>query len=103
MSANDGMRIVQSKANVKMVQCTRWYELQETVVTHAKLAGMLQAPTVFRLLNDPRNTQQQFSIAEQGEDRIQNDVKKAIDCVKRTSPQGTTPRTAHKRNSRKCS
>jgi hypothetical protein len=86
-----------------MVQCTRWYELQETVVTHAKLAGMLQAPTVFRLLNDPRNTQQRFSIAEQGEDRIQNDVKKAIDCVKRMSPQGTTPRTAHKRNSRKCS
>ena len=95
MSTNDGSRIIQTHANVKMVECTRWFELQETVVKHARLAGVLQAPTVFRLLNDPVTTQQQFSIAEQGEDCIPNDVKNAIDCINKSSPQGTTPLTDH--------
>lgn len=93
----DGMKMVKSaKRGFKMVQCTRWNELQETVRCHIRLAGLLQAPTVFRLLNDPGSAhyQQQFSVAERGEEFIQQDVTNALRCIE-SIPVGTTPLTEH--------
>jgi Mg-chelatase subunit ChlD len=96
MQLKDGMKMVESaNGGFKMVQCTRWNELQETVRCHVRLAGLLQAPTVFRLLNDPGNShyQQQFSVAER-EEFIQQDVENALRCIE-SFPVGTTPLTEH--------
>lgn len=38
---------------IKQVSCTRWKEVQEMVAFHAHLAGHLEAPTEFGLLNHP--------------------------------------------------
>ena len=51
MTKNDGHRMVETtkKDDVKIVGCTRWTEIQETVDYHAQMAALLQAPTVFRV------------------------------------------------------
>jgi len=66
MNISDGSRLLLSKTEVKVVSCTRWAEMQQTVIYHAELAALLHAPTVFRLLNEPGNGvgNQQFSVAE---------------------------------------
>jgi hypothetical protein len=103
MSKNDGHRMVETKKkdDVKMVSCTRWTEIQETVNYHAQMAALLQAPTVFRLLNDPGrvNGPQQFSIAERGEEYLNEDLMIAHKTM-RTSPSGLTPLAEHVREIR---
>ena len=49
-----------------VVNCTRWTELAATVEDHAKLAGLVQVSTVFRMLNDPRTAHcpQEFAVAD---------------------------------------
>ena len=51
MSNTDGHRFVEtsSSKNIKVVTCTRWAEIQETVLYHAEISALLQAPTVFRV------------------------------------------------------
>jgi hypothetical protein len=109
MSMGDGHRIVETTdktKQVKLVQCSRWTELQETVEYHARMAALLQAPTVFRLLNDPgrRVGPQQFSIAEQrqttGADGIAEELQTAITTMQRASPSGCTPLAEHVREIR---
>lgn len=104
MNTGDGHRIVESrKANVvKFVQCSRWSELQQTVEYHARISGLIKAPTVFRLLNDPGSIvgPQQFSIAERGPDLIQDDIHMAMSTMTRASPSGCTPLSDHIREIR---
>jgi hypothetical protein len=89
------------KDDVKIVSCTRWTEIQETVDYHAQMASLLQAPTVFRLLNDPGkvNGPQQFSIAERGEEYLNEDLMIAHKTM-RASPSGVTPLAEHVREIR---
>jgi hypothetical protein len=51
MATCDGHRMVETKksSDVKMVPCTRWSEIQDTVNYHVQMAALLQAPTVFRV------------------------------------------------------
>jgi hypothetical protein len=60
------------------------------------MAAFLKAPTVFRLLNDPGaiHGPQQFSVAKQGDDQIQDDLQIAFKCMDST-PTGLTPLTQH--------
>jgi hypothetical protein len=51
MASNDGSRIIGENANTKVVPCTRWSELVESLKFHATLAKSLNAPTEFRFLN----------------------------------------------------
>ena len=44
----DGHRIIQKQNQLKLVECTRWAEMQQTVEYHAMMAAQLQSPTVFR-------------------------------------------------------
>lgn len=45
----DGHRIVSNEhQQLRLVECTRWAEMQQTVEYHALLAGQLQSPTIFR-------------------------------------------------------
>jgi hypothetical protein len=100
MANSDGHRMVETKKkdDVKIVSCTRWMEIQETVDYHAQMAALLQAPTVFRLLNDPGkvNGPQQFSIAERGEEHLNEDLMIAHKTMG-ASPGGVTPLAEHVR------
>eukprot|EP00596_Hydrurales_sp_CCMP1899_P008716 CAMPEP_0119033806 /NCGR_PEP_ID=MMETSP1177-20130426/873_1 /TAXON_ID=2985 /ORGANISM="Ochromonas sp, Strain CCMP1899" /LENGTH=348 /DNA_ID=CAMNT_0006990845 /DNA_START=48 /DNA_END=1090 /DNA_ORIENTATION=- len=52
MMSSDGHRVIQvNQDNHKVVTCTRWAELTETLKFHINLANRAQAPTEFRLLN----------------------------------------------------
>jgi len=99
MTAGDGHRIVETKKkkDVKLVQCTRWAEIQETVNYHAQMAALLAAPTVFRLLNDPGRIvgPQQFSIAENGIKMVQHELKVARTTMNNATPTGVTPLSDH--------
>jgi len=104
MAASDGHRIVETskKNDLKFVQCTRWKELTETVMYHARLAALLNAPTVFRMLNDipVHMGPSQFGIADKGGAYVQQDLQVAMDVMSRASPAGVTPLSRHVREIR---
>ena len=99
MNMCDGQKLVAtaSSSEVKSVSCTRWKEIQETVDYHASMAALLKAPTIFRLLNDPRNpqVQQEFSIGQRGEDFIEEDLREAHRMIQLAAPTGVTPLARH--------
>ena len=101
MQNADGHRIISSTSNekVKMVPCSRWEEIVECVEYHIKLAGLIQAPTRFRLMNNPGANvgPQQFSIAEDSSDTmtVQHQVQCATNIMRRARPGGCTPLTSH--------
>mmetsp|Transcript_27173 Transcript_27173/g.44910 ORF Transcript_27173/g.44910 Transcript_27173/m.44910 type:complete len:397 (+) Transcript_27173:237-1427(+) len=104
MSINDGHRMVETGNNkdVRFVDCSRWAEIKETVEYHAQIAALLEAPTVFRLLNDPGKMcgPQQFSVAERGPDFIAEDLNIALNTIKSATPSGVTPLAEHVREIR---
>lgn len=104
MSINDGHRMLETnnKQNVKFVDCSRWAEIRETVEYHAQIAALLEAPTVFRLLNDPGRMcgPQQFSIAERGPEYIAEDLNIALQTMRNATPSGVTPLAEHVREIR---
>ena len=61
MQHTDGHRFVETKSlwgntnkrDVKVVGCSRWNELKDCIEYHAQMAAALEAPTTFRMLNDP--------------------------------------------------
>ena len=71
MNKCDGHRLVptRDRSHVKVCACTRWEELRETVSYHVDLAGLLQTPTQFELLN--RNNQEEW---------VNNKVSFSITC-----------------------
>jgi hypothetical protein len=123
MLAEDGKRFVEtsSTTDIRVLPCTRWAELQETVRYHAQLAALLQAPTKFLLLNDPQtgkvathhsfsnysssssssssSHQCEWSIAERGSDWISADSDQVVHSFSSTRliPVGVTPLTVQLR------
>ena len=99
MSTGDGNRIIPTKSNtdVKLVKCSRWTELVETVEYHCQISALFELPTVFRLLNDPgvSGGHQQFSIAERGSEHVPEDLRIAQQTLRETSPSGVTPLSQH--------
>jgi len=55
MQKTDGHRFVETKRtqDVKVVDCSRWNEIKDCIEYHAQMAAALEAPTTFRMLNDP--------------------------------------------------
>jgi hypothetical protein len=51
MENEDGKMFVGEGDNKKLVPCTRWAELRETIKFHMKLSSLASAETEFRLLN----------------------------------------------------
>ena len=98
MQAADGHRIVETlkPGDIKMVGCSRWEEIQECCNYHINLAGALEAPTTFRLMNDPGVTvgPQEFSVAEES-DKIVEDTHEAQKIIRSARPGGCTPLTSH--------
>jgi hypothetical protein len=108
MTIGDGHRMVElpgsSSQNraVKFVDCSRWSEIQQTVEYHARMAAVLGAPTVFRLLNDPGRMAgpQQFSIGENGPSMIDEELAVALQTMQNATPSGVTPLAEHVREIR---
>eukprot|EP00566_Odontella_aurita_P010681 CAMPEP_0113555794 /NCGR_PEP_ID=MMETSP0015_2-20120614/16911_1 /TAXON_ID=2838 /ORGANISM="Odontella" /LENGTH=396 /DNA_ID=CAMNT_0000457103 /DNA_START=150 /DNA_END=1337 /DNA_ORIENTATION=- /assembly_acc=CAM_ASM_000160 len=109
MRATDGNRFVHtSKRNdIKVVECTRWREIQDTVGYHASMAALLQAPTAFRMLNDPGMGEgsQKFGVACSGDGkvddtRIAEELRRAKEIMQKSSPGGVTPLALHIREIR---
>jgi len=98
MQEADGTRLLPAKyrKDPKMVQCTRWEEIKECINYHINLASLIQAPTRFRLLNDPGDAvgPQQFSVAEDTH-RMGHDVQEAFSIMRKARPGGCTPLTKH--------
>lgn len=112
MQEADGQRLVEtsSKDHVKFITSTRWEELRECANYHMQLAALLEAPTTFRLLNDPgagvighhhhhgsgsTAQQQQFGVAETTASMIPTEVQNAHRILQNTRPSGVTPLTDH--------
>lgn len=101
MQEKDGHRLVETARTneVKLVPCTRWGEMQETVMYHSQMAALISAPTVFRLLNDPGaiHGPQQFSVAERGDAPylVDQDLSVALSTVMNSEPGGVTPLVQH--------
>jgi Mg-chelatase subunit ChlD len=98
MQKTDGHRIISSKQqNVKMLPCSRWEEIVDCVDYHIRLAGLIEAPTRFRLLNNPGANvgSQQFSIAEDSVTSVPQQVQQACSIMRRARPGGCTPLTSH--------
>jgi hypothetical protein len=92
----DGNLLKGSKKNTQIVTTTRWRELKATVEYHAELAGLLQATSLFTLINHPGDPRvpQEFSIAEYGPDSIQHEVANAKQFMQHCQPQGPSPITS---------
>lgn len=99
MQIGDGHRICEGskKDDIKAVPSTRWEEIQDSVKYHSQMAALLDSPTIFKLLNDPgsRVGPQQFSVAERGEAMVEEDIRLAIDIMRKAKPGGVTPLTRH--------
>ena len=51
MESEDGKHFIGEGNTKRLVRCTRWEELRETLLFHTKLSCLLSAETEFRLLN----------------------------------------------------
>jgi len=101
MQKTDGHRFVETKRtqDVKVVDCSRWNEIKDCIEYHAQMAAALEAPTTFRMLNDPAcgPSSQQFGVAENSLDSrvLQEEVDRAITIMKTAQPGGVTPLIQH--------
>ncbi|KAL7450101.1 hypothetical protein ACHAWC_002083 [Mediolabrus comicus] len=106
MQHTDGHRFVETRRtqDVKVVNCSRWDEIKGCVEYHAQISAALEAPTTFRMLNDPRvgPNSQQFGIAEKTLDPnvIQEEVSRAVAIMNQSQPGGVTPLIKHLREIR---
>jgi hypothetical protein len=88
MSISDGRRVLESGGKSKVIQCTRWAELVQSLTFCAELSDAAEAPSEFRLLNgaDP-------VIVGLSSDS-KEDLNFAIDVFQQ-SPAGQTPLCEH--------
>lgn len=91
MDTRDGHRLSGTSGNfVKLLDCSRWAEILDTVTYHAQVAALLEAPTQFRLLN-PSGSKTQFSVAERGPEHTPEDLRNVLNSFREMSPGGVTP------------
>lgn len=96
MWTSDGHVLRGKGKNTRLIPCTRWAEMQATVECVAELSGLLEATTVFHMLNHPGDPRvpQKFSVAEHGKASIIEDIDKAKQAMHNCQPQGPTPLSA---------
>jgi hypothetical protein len=101
MANTDGHRFVETSHSndVRIVPCSRWDEIKDCILYHAQLAVCLEAPTTFRMLNDPAvgMNSQQFSIAMESLDDavLQTELSRVQDIMRKSQPCGVTPLMEH--------
>lgn len=99
MQTSDGHQLrTHNLSNIQVVPCTRWIELQGSLQYHIQMAGLLEATTVFRMLNDPGSHvgPQELTVGDPGGvSSIQSQVNTAVDVIRKAQPRGVTPLTQH--------
>lgn len=99
MRTSDGHELrTMSTSTIEVVPCTRWTELQGSLSYHIQLAGLLEATTIFRLLNDPGVNigPQEFCVGDPtARWNIATQVQHAVKVIEKSSPRGVTPLTQH--------
>jgi hypothetical protein len=102
MANTDGHRFVETSHSndVRIVPCSRWDEIKDCILYHAQLAVCLEAPTTFRMLNDPAvgiMNSQQFGIAMETLDDavLQTELSRVQDIMRKSQPCGVTPLMEH--------
>lgn len=96
MNSADGMKLIETMNgdSYKVVKCTRWEQIMDSVNYHASLAGMLFTPTKFQFLNKPGGkVPAHFSVAVDSADpkKVEEEVREVRNIVLKTSPNGFTP------------
>lgn len=93
MWTSDGHVLRGKGKSTQLIPCTRWAEMQSTVECHADLAGILEATTIFHMLNHPGDPRvpQKFSVAEHSSSSIPDEISKAKQAMLTCQPQGPTP------------
>ena len=88
MSISDGRRVLQSGEKSKVIQCTRWAELVQTLSFCAELSDAAGTPSEFRLLNgsDP--------VIVGLDNESKEDLNFAMEVFQQ-SPAGQTPLCEH--------
>jgi hypothetical protein len=96
MAIGDGRTFaLTSKGKIEARYVTRWEEIQETVLYHAELAGIIGITTNFRLLNPVNNEPHDFTVFEVGPEGVNQELRKGRNVINRAKPTGVTPLTAH--------
>jgi|UPI000581AC7A hypothetical protein len=98
MRTNDGHQLRGAPNKIRVVPCNRWTELQGAVEYHAELAGILEATTTFRMLNDPgpKVGPQEFTVASDAAHiPVQSEVNQAVKIIRKSEPSGVTPLSEH--------
>ena len=93
MSEGDGNFFVPSKG--KMVTCTRWDELQETMKFHLSVANDLQAPCTLRLLNPGHDGSQVLDCSDSNPEVFGAQILSARTTIMQTYPGSGTPLSSH--------
>ena len=91
MAMHDGNRI--NPTTGRSVACTRWEELTASLAFHGEMAELLQAETVFQLLNRPGGSAAQRVALGRNNPRGIAELTRA----RATSPTGGTPLCSHLR------
>ena len=91
MNTSDGTELRGTQDKLVTVRCTRWKELQSTVMYHAELAGFLEISTTFIFINNPGLTVGPQELVVNGP----QDIERTKEVVSKASPTGTTPLTQH--------
>lgn len=86
MGMVDGHQLLTPDTN----DCTRWKELEETVLLHAQLSSALQQPAEFRLLNSQKGASS-FRVGY--DTAMGKSLKQAQNMLANTKPAGQTPLT----------
>lgn len=82
---------------VTETSCSRWEELQHTLLYHSELVGTLGVRTVFRFINPPgwgAPDAQEFRVPQIGSENIGIDVENARSIIMANSTTGATPLVA---------
>jgi len=96
MSSTDGQKLVKGAGGeLRPVKCTRWAELQDTVIAASNIAVALNARTDFVLLN-PRPEGQHFTVANNSDYNVTSGIPCDLNkmrTVMATPPGQGTPLT----------
>ena len=82
---------------IEIMPCSRWEEMQDTVMYHATMAALLKAPTIFRLLNEPGRKvgPQVFGVADKWSGLADSDLDLAKKVMSNAKPTGASPLCGH--------
>lgn len=79
---------------IRVKDCTRYDEIVSTAFYHARTAALLEAPTIFKLLNPTETRRMDFNVAQRGQNHIQEELSTFLSSMESMAPHGATPLTA---------